>query len=440
MSLFSRIAAGLAGAFLLAAPAAAIDVQVVKSPGGIEAWLVEEHGLPIISLDAGFDGGARIDPAGKAGLAYLTAVLMNEGAGEFDSTAFSQKMDDKAISLGGNADQDAFYLSLNTLSANKADAFELLRLAIASPRFDQEAIDRMKAQIIAGIKEQDQDPSAIAGNAWQTGAFPGHPYGLKVGGTVESVTAITRDDIVGFMTQALGRDKLKVVVVGDITAAELGPLLDTLFATVPATRALADPPAITMQNTGKTQIVDMDIPQSVIQFGAPGLKATDPDFRAAQVLNYVLGGGGFASRMMKEIRAKRGLTYGVSTGFATPRLAEYFFGGLATDNKTAGQAFDLVKEEIQKFRDGGITDEELADAKAYLTGSFALRFDSNANISNILLSYFLSGFGKDYINTRNPEIEAVTKDQVNAAAKRLLDPAQLYTVVVGKPVGVTATP
>lgn len=440
MSFFNRIAAGLTGALLALAPAAAFDVQEVKSPGGIEAWLVEEHGLPIISLDAGFDGGGRIDPAGKTGLAFLVAMLMNEGAGEFDSTAFQEKLEEKAISFGGNSDQDAFYLSLNTLSANKAEAFELMRLALASPRFDQEAIDRMKAQIVAGIRESDQDPSSIAGNAWQAGAFPGHPYGLKVRGTEETVGAITRDDIVAFMGQALGRDKLKVVVVGDITAAELGPLLDTLFAPVPATRSLADPPAVTPANLGKTEIVQMDIPQSVIAFGGPGIKATDPEFRAVQVMNYVLGGGGFASRMMAEIRAKRGLTYGVGTGYQTERLTEYFYGGLATDNKTAGQALDLVKAEIQKFRDSGITDEELKDAKAYLTGSYALRFDSNAAIGNILLSYYLQGFGKDYINTRNPEIEAVTKEQVNAAAKRLLDPAQLYTVVVGKPEGVTATP
>ncbi len=440
MSLISRFAAGLTAAFALFAPASAMDVQVVKSPGGIEAWLVEEHGLPIISIDAGFDGGARIDPEGKAGLAYLTAVLMNEGAGEFDSTAFTQKLQDKAISFGGNADSDAFYLSLNTLSANKADAFELMRLAIASPRFDQEAIDRMKAQIFASQKEQAEDPSAIAGQTWAERAFPNHPYGRRTIGTAESVAAITRDDIAGFMTSALGRDQLKVVVVGDITAAELGPLLDTLFASVPEKRALADAPAITMQNLGKTEVVERDIPQSVIVFGAPGIKVSDPEFRAAQVMNYTLGGGGFASRMMKEIRAKRGLTYGVSTGFATERLAEYFYGGMATDNKTAGQAFDLAKAEIQKFRDEGITDEELADAKAYLTGSFALRFDSNAKISNILLSYYLQGFDKDYASKRNAEIEAVTKEQVNAAAKRLLDPAQLYTVIVGKPEGVTPTP
>lgn len=440
MSLFTRLAAVAATALALTLPAAAIDIQIVKSPGGIEAWLVEERGLPIISIEAGFDGGGRLDPAGKEGLAYLASTLMNEGAGEFDSTAFAQKLMDKAISFGGSADQDGFYVSLNTLSANKAEAFDLMRLAMASPRFDQEAIDRMKAQIYAGQKEADQDPNTIAGETWAARAFPGHPYGRRMSGTADSVGAITRDDIVAFMGQALGRDQLKVVVVGDIGADELAPLLDTLFASVPEKRALADAPAVSPQNAGKTEIVAMDIPQSVIVFGGIGIKTSDPEFRAAQVMNYVLGGGGFASRMMKEIRAKRGLTYGVFTGYATNRLAEYFTGSLATDNKTAGEALDLAKAEIAKFRDSGITEEELADAKAYLTGSFALRFDSNGKIANVLLSYFMQGFDKDYINRRNPEIEAVTKAQVDAAAKRLLDPNALFTVVVGKPEGVTATP
>lgn len=440
MTLFSRIAAACAAAFLIAAPAAAMNVQTVKSPGGIEAWLVEEHGLPIIALNAGFDGGARLDPEGKGGLAYLVSTLMNEGAGDYDSTAFIQKLQDKAISFGGSADDDAFYLSINTLSANKAEAFELARLAIASPRFDQEAIDRMKAQIAAAQKEQDEDPGAIAGQAWAANAFPNHPYGRRTIGTAESLAAISRDDIAGFMQTALGRDQLKVVVVGDITAEELGPILDTLFAAIPEKRALGDAAPVEIQALGTTKIVAREVPQSVIIFGGVGIKATDPEFRAAQVMNYVLGGGGFASRMMKEIRAKRGLTYGVYTGYATDRLAEYFYGSLSTANATAGQALDLAKEEIRKFRDEGITDEELTDAKAYLTGSFALRFDSNAKIGSILLSYYLQGFDKDYVNRRNAELEQVTKAQVDAVAKRLLDPDRLFTVVVGQPEGVTATP
>lgn len=440
MSLFNRIAGGLTAAFLLAAPAAAIDVQVVTSPGGIEAWLVEEHGLPIISLNAGFDGGGKLDPEGKDGLANLVSTLMNEGAGEYDSTAFMQKLEDKAISMGGSASADAFFVSMTTLTEHKGEAFALMKLALASPRFDQEAIDRMKAQITASIRQSDEQPNAIAGRAWVERAFPGHPYGRRLSGTAESLAGLSRDDILGFMGQALGRDKLKVVVVGDITAEELAPLLDELFASVPATRALADPPAVALAAGGRVAVVERDIPQSVIVFGAPGLKVTDPEFRAAQVLNYTLGGGGFASRMMTEIRAKRGLTYGVYTGFYTQSLTEYFYGSLATANGTAGEALGLVRAEITKFRDEGITDEELADAKAYLTGSFALNFDTNAKISSVLLGYFLQGFDKDYVNRRNPEIEAVTKDQVNAAATRLLDADGLFVVVVGKPEGVTPTP
>jgi zinc protease len=430
-----RFAACVAAAVSLWLPAAAMDVQVVKSPGGIEAWLVEQHGLPIISLQAGFDGGARLDPEPKTGLAYLTSTLMNEGAGDYDSTAFAQKLDDKAINFGGSADSDAFYLSLTTLSANKADAFEMMRLAIASPRFDQEAIDRMKAQIYDSQKEADEDPNSIAGNAWAAAAFPGHPYGRKRLGTAETIGAITRDDIVAFTKTSLGRDQLKVVVVGDITAAELGPLLDTLFAAIPEKRTTPDVAPIAMQNAGKTDIIDRDIPQSVVVFGAPGIEMTDPGYRAAQVMNYVLGGGGFASRLMQEVRSKRGLTYGISTGLAAYRLADIISGSVASDNAKIKEALDLTKAEIEKMRSGGISDDDLVGAKAYLTGSYALRFDSNGKIASTLLGLFLEGFDKDYINRRNAEIEAVTKEEVAAAAQRLLDPAQFYWVVVGKPVG-----
>ena len=436
MSVLTRIAASLwlaAAAFVL--PAAAMDIQVVKSPGGIEAWLVESRGLPIISIHAGFDGGGRLDPEGKSGLAYLTSTLMNEGAGDYDSTAFMQKLDDKAIKLGASADDDAFYISLTTLSANKADAFEMMRLAIASPRFDQEAIDRMKAQIFAYQKQIEEDPNSIANNTWSERAFPGHPYGRRLEGTATTLGAITRDDIVAYAANFLGRDKLKVVVVGDISAAELGPLLDTLFAPIPATRVTTDAPALTLANAGKMDIVQRDIPQSVVVFGGPGIKMTDPEYRPAQVMNYILGGGGFASRLMQELRAKRGLTYGVGTGLAAYRLGDTYVGSFATDNTRVKEAIDLTKAEIVKMRDGGVTAQEVADAKAYLTGSYPLRFDSNAKIASGLIGLYMNGFDKDYINRRNAEIEAVTVDQVNAAAKRLLDPNGFYFVVVGKPEG-----
>lgn len=436
MSALIRCAAALwlaAAAFVL--PVAAMDIQVVKSPGGIEAWLVESRGLPIISLHAGFDGGGRLDPQGKEGLAYLTSTLMNEGAGEFDSTAFMQKLDDKAIRFGASSDSDAFYLSLTTLSDNKAEAFDMMRLAIASPRFDQEAIERMKAQIFSYQKRLDEDPGSIANATWAERAFPGHPYGRRNQGTADSISAITRDDIAAYAAGFLGRDRLRVVVVGDIGADELGPLLDTLFAPIPASRAAGDPPVINLANAGKMDIVQRDIPQSVVVFGGPGIPMTDPDYRAAQVMNYILGGGGFASRLMQELRAKRGLTYGVGTGLSAYRLGDIYFGSFATDNARVKEAIDLTKSEIVKLRDGGATAEEVADAKAYLTGSYPLRFDSNAKIASGLIGLYMSGFDKDYINRRNAEIEAVTVEQVNAVTKRLLDPNGFYFVVVGKPEG-----
>jgi zinc protease len=362
---------------------------------------------------------------------------MNEGAGDLDSAAFSKALQDKAISLGGSADGDAFFLSLTTLSANKAEAFRLMQMAVQSPRFDQEAIDRMKAQILAYQKQLDEDPNSIAGRTFAEHAFPGHPYGRRTIGTAESIGALTRDDLTGFMANALGRDQLKVVVVGDIGADELAPLLDTLFGAVPATRAAADVADITMQNQGKLEIVDHDIPQSVVVFGAPGLPIKDKDYRPAQVMNYVLGGGSFSSRLMDEVRSKRGLAYGISTGLASYRKSDLISGGVGTDNARVKETIEITKVEIAKMRDAGISDAELADAKAFLTGSYPLRFDSNSKIANNLLGLAMQGFDKDYINRRNAEIMAVTKEQVAEVAKRLLDPAKFYWVVVGKPEGVT---
>ncbi len=434
MSLLSRFTA-VATACAFTCAAWAIDIQIVKSPGGVEAWLVEEHGLPVISINAGFDGGERLDPNDKAGLTNLVSTLMNEGAGDLDSTAFTARLDDKAIKFGASSDKDAFYISLTTLTANKQDAFDLAKLALTSPRFDQEAIDRMKAQIAADQKQMDEDPGTIAGETWAARAFPGHPYGRRGIGTAATLAAITRDDVVGFMGAYLGRDKMKVVVVGDISAAELGPLLDQLFGGLPANRQAADVPKVTMQNGGKMDIIDRDIPQSIVIFGAPGIRVEDPEYRAAQIMNYVLGGGGFASRLMQEVRAKRGLAYGISTGLATYQLSETLSGGVGTDNARVKETIDITKAEIEKMRNAGISDEELADAKAYLNGSYVLGFDSNGKIANRLLGLALQGFDKDYINRRKAEIEAVTKDQVQAAAKKLLDPAGFYWVVVGKPQG-----
>lgn len=437
MSFLTRVAAAAFALVALVAPAAAFDIHVIKSPGGIEAWLVEARGLPIISMQVGFDGGARTEPGDKAGISYLAAGLMNEGAGDMDSAAFSKALEDKAISFGGSSDDDAFYLSLTTLSANKADAFKLMQAAIASPRFDQEAIDRIKAQIAAAQKQMDEDPSTIAGEAFAKTAFPNHPYGRRTIGTPETLAAITRDDLLAYMQNNLGKDKLKVVIVGDIGADEAGPLLDQLFATVPATRATAEVDPIVMQGEGKVDVIQHEMPQSVVVFGAPGIRIEDPQYRAAQVMNYVLGGGGFASRLMSEVRSKRGLAYGISTGLAGYRKSEIISGGVGTDNAHVKETIEITKAEISKMRDGGVSDEELADAKSYLTGSYPLNFDSNAKIASGLLGLYIQGFDKDYINRRNAEIMAVTKDQVSAVAKRLLDPAKFYWVVVGKPEGVT---
>jgi len=436
MSPFVRLAAAaLTSLALLVPAAAAVDVKAIKSPGGIDIWLVEERGLPIISIDAAFEGGAQLDPVGKAGLAYLTSTLMNEGAGDLDSTAFQKKLEENAIYFGGTAGADSFGLSLTTLTANRDVAFAMMADAIAKPRFDEEAIARMKAQIETSYRAREQDPDSVSSMAWFARAFAGHPYAMPVSGNDETLAAITRADIQAFMASALGRDKLHVVMVGDIGPGEAGPLADFLFGSLPATRMLSAPGPAVMANAGKLDVIEKDVPQSAVFFAGPGVDVRDPAFRAAQIMNYVLGGGSFSSRLMQEVREKRGLTYGISTGLSDRKLAPLLVGSVATDNARVKETIEITKAEIARLRDGGITEQELTDAKAFLTGSYPLGFDSNGKIAGRLLDLKMDGFDAGFVNRRNDEVMAVTLDQVNAAAKALLDPEKFYFVVVGKPEG-----
>jgi zinc protease len=418
--------------------AQATDVKKVVSPGGIEAWLVSEDSIPLITMVVAFDGGARRDPAGKEALAVMTAGLLNEGAGDMDAQAFKRRLDEKAIRLGASAELDAVFASVSTLVEHRAEAFELLRLALNSPRFDPDAVERVRAQLQAVLKREAEDPSTIASRAWNAAALGGHPYGRSENGSAESVTAITRDDILAYAKDNLTRDRLKIAVVGRITPEELAPALDQIFSTLPATSTPESVPLAQLTGQGKTTLIARDIPQSVVVFGAPGLMRKDPDFDAAQVMNYILGGGGFSSRLMEEVREKRGLAYGVSTSLSPLRFGALYIGQVGTDNARAGESLDLIKAEIKRLGTEGPTQKEVDDAKTYITGSFALRLDSNAKIANFLLACQIYDLGIDYINTRNAGIEKVTIDDVKRVATKLLDPAKFAFTVVGKPQGITS--
>ena len=421
----------------LTAPAGATEVQRVISPGGIEAWLVEEHSIPILSLRASWRGGAGFDRAGREGTANMVSALIDEGAGDYDSQAFQTRLEDLSVRLSFGAGLDTFRATLKTLSENTDEAFELLRLAITEPRFDEEPVERIRGQLLVHLARQAEDADYLAGRAWYEAAFPGHPYSRPLEGTPETMAAITADDLRDFVTAQLARDRLYIGVVGDITAERLGVLLDTTFGPLPAIGAPVETTGAAPGAPGRVIVIERDIPQSVVVFGGAGLARRDPDYYAAYVMNHILGSGGFTSRLTEEVRNKRGLAYGVYTYLAPMDFAALHMGGVATQNSAVAESLDIIRAEFARMRDHGATPKELADAKTYLTGSFPLRLDSNGKIARLLVGIQLEDLGIDYIEWRNGYMEAVTLDDVNRMARRLLKPDALQVVVIGKPEGLT---
>ena len=423
-------------AALTASPAGAVEVQRVVSPGGIEAWLVQDHSNPILSLNLAFRGGSALDPAGREGLANMAAGLIDEGAGEFDSQAFQGTLENHSISLRFSAGLDTFTGQLRTLSEHRALAFRLLRLALSEPRFDAEPLERIRAQILAGLARDAEDPDAIAGRTLRALFFPAHPYGRPGQGTPQSVRAITAEDLRGFVARRIARDTLAIGVVGDITPEDLAGLLDETFAALPAAAAPAAVADTQPAGEGALVVVEREQPQSVVSFGHAGIKRDDPDYYAAYVVNYVLGGGGFSSRLYEEVREKRGLAYSVYAYLNPLDHAALVAGGVATQNARVATSLELIRAEWQRMAEAGPSAAELAAAKTYLTGSFPLRFSSSGRISRMLVGMQLEDLGIDYLERRNSYIEAVTLEDVRRVARRLYDPEKLTVVVVGQPEGV----
>lgn len=420
-------------------PARAVEVQRVVSPGGVEAWLVEDHTNPIISLELAFRGGGALDAAGKEGTAYLLSGLLDEGAGEFDSQAFQARLQNLSIRLSFDAGLDSFEGSLRTLTENRDTAFDLLRLALTEPRFDAEPVERIRGQILAQLKRESEDPNAIAGRTMRRLFFADHPYGRPVHGSPESLAAVTADDLRAFVADRFARDNLVIGVVGDITSEQLSGLLDSTFGGLPAEAAPIDLPEVAADGSGGVVVIDKNVPQSVVSLGQPGMKRDDPDFYTAFVVNYVLGGGGFSSRLYDEVREKRGLAYSVYSYLSPLDRSALVIAGVATANARVAESLAIIREEWARMAAEGPTAEELADAKTFLTGSYPLRQSSSGRIAGMLVGIQLDELGIDYINKRNSLIEAVTLEDARRVAAELYRPEALTVVVVGRPEGIEPT-
>lgn len=425
---------------ILAGPAiAAVEIREVTSPGGIRAWLVEEHSIPFTALELRFDGGTSLDPADKRGVTLLMMALLEEGSGDLDARGFAEARDTLAAEFDFDAYDDAATVSARFLTENRDASVALLRRALTDPAFSAEAIGRVKGQITSIIRSNAQDPDTIAGLTYDRQAFGDHPYGASRYGSAESLAGLGRDDLIGAKAAVLARDRVYVSAVGDITADELGQLLDDLLGGLPATGAPM-PPRAEYALTGGVTVIDLATPQSVVIFGQSGIRRDDPDFFAAYVLNQILGGSGFSARLMEEVREKRGLTYGISTYLAPKNLAEIWQGSFASANERVAEAIAVIREEWTRAATDGVTAEELEAAKTYLTGSFPLRFDGNGPIANMLVGLQSEGLPIDYVTKRNAYVETVTQEDVRRVAARLMRPGDLHFVVVGQPVGLVTTP
>ncbi len=424
-----------------AVPAHATTIQRVVSPGGIEAWLVQEPSVPLIAVDFAFAGGSAQDPAGKGGTANLAASLLDEGAGDLDSKAFAEALERKAIEMNFSAGRDDLTGSLRTLTENRDAAFDMLRLALTAPRFDAADVELNRAQILSMLRRKTTSPVDIASRRWWETAFAGHPCGRPVNGTAESLRAITIDDLKTYTHRVLARQNLKVAVVGDIDAETLKPLLDRVFGALPAKPDLIPIANVMPAGLGRQIDVNLDVPQAVVDFGGPGIPRKDPDFMAGYLINHILGGGSSDSRLYQEVREKRGLAYSVSNSLLWLNHSALFLGGTATRADRAGATVDLIEKEIRRFAEQGPTAAELAEAKNYVTNSFVLNLDTSTKIASFLVQLQLDDLGIDYFQRRAAVIDAVTLDDAKRVAKRLLDNGMLVTVV-GRPEGVAsaATP
>ncbi|WP_438274352.1 M16 family metallopeptidase [Nitrobacter sp.] len=410
---------------------AATKIQHLVTPGGIEAWFVQDATVPLVAMEYAFAGGAAQDPADKPGVGYMVASLLDEGAADLDSKTFRERLDRRAIELSFSIERDRFRGSLRMLKEHSGEAFDLLHLALTSPRFDADDVERIRSQIMSELRRNSTNPNALAGRHFLKLAFGDHPYGRPSHGTLESIPAIKTDDLRNYEHRVLARDQLKIAVVGDIEPVALAKLLDQTFGGLPAKGDLTPVADVVAAKPPQRAFVPLDVPQTVVMFGGPGVKRHDPDFMAAYIDNHILGGGSLSSRLYREVREKRGLAYSVSESLLWMKHSALFAGTTGTRADRASESIDAIDKVIQHFAEDGPTQKELDEAKSYVKGSQMLELDTSSKLATGLLQYQTDGLPIDYIEKRNSIVDAVTLDQARNVSKRLWGQG-LLTVVVGR--------
>lgn len=407
----------------------AFEPREIITPQGHRIWFVQEKKIPAVSVELLWRGGVAHDPRGKEGAIELMTALLDEGAGPYDSLAFRTALDDRAIELSFNAGADSIGASLRSLSEHADEAFRLLGMALAQPRFDEDALARLRDQFILRLERTLSSPNGIANRAFTQQVFEGHPYGRVQ--TTASLRAIGADDLRALHRARLARDNVIIAAVGDIDPDRLARQVDAALASLPVQAASWELPPATWPNASATQVIARRQAQAVMVFGLPGLKRNDPDYYGLQVMNWILGGGGFSSRLVEEVRDERGLAYSVSTGLQPMQAAAMIVGGTASQGEGARQALAIIKAEMARMAQSGVTAQELRAAKSNLIGAFPLRLSSNAQIAAMMASMQYHGLPRDYVDRYDDLIGQVTAAQVQSLARRLLDLDRLQVTLVG---------
>lgn len=399
------------------------------APSGAKVFFVENHALPILDVQVDFAAGTAYDPSGKSGLASLTRGLLDQGVEGMDETAIANRMADLGAKLSGGADMDRASVSLRTLSAadKRVPALDTLRAVLVSPLFPAEVFEREKARTVAALKDALTRPEAIAGKAFWLAMYPGHPYGVQA--TPESVSAIGRDDLAAFYRTHYTAQRATVAIVGDLSRADAETLAQQLTAALPV-GAGAEPLAMPTLPAASEQRIAHPAAQAHLLLGLPAIKRGDPDFFPLLVGNYSLGGGGFVSRLMKEVRDKRGFAYSVSSYFHPMAQLGPFQIGLQTKKAQANDALKVTREVLAEFLAQGPTEAELKAAKQNLVGSFPLRLDSNRKILENVAVIGFYGMPLDYLDRYAGNIEKVSVADIKAAFSRHVSAENLVTLIV----------
>lgn len=417
---------------------AELNIQELTSQNGTKFWLAQEKSIPFVSLEIRFRGGTSMDDNKTRGAVSFMTAMLEEGAGELDAQAFSKARDSIAASFNFDVSRDNLSVSARFLSDTREEAIQLLKQALTTPRFDKEAMERVRKQIISIIASNQKNQNKIAQSKLYELTFPDHIYSSSGLGSTDKITLLNGNDLRQAHKVAITRDRISVSIVGDISEIQAIEMLDELLENLPNSSKLL-PKRVRANLDLGTVLVDYPSPQSVAFFTFKGISRTDQDFFAAFVMNHILGGGGFNSRLMKKIREERGLTYSVNTSLAQYDHAELYLGMFQSSNDKISEAIGILKKEIALLANNGVNQEELEEAKKFLIGAYPLRFDGNVRIANILAGMQFMGLDKEYIKLRNVMVSGVTSEDVARVAKRLLSSKEFTLVVVGKPEGLKAS-